>query len=223
MKYLDSHCTPGKCCICARECLCFTSSEDQFVLAHKWEIEDRLKRGGPYQVYEIALMRKTLDDMTMEERETKEKEKMVSIKTVDIEKEKAKARDEGYKAGLEEAWGIARKLGLNPKDGGYNAGEVDSIFGSRWYDVLLEMSIHEVKEKIAAYEADQAKPKLGDVVNIDDVGEFLFLGEGSEHYYVLDPSDNDGIPHQFVIKHTANSIRKTGKHFNIQSMLDEIG
>lgn len=211
MTGLDSHCGPGKCCICNMEGYCLSLRDDLFVLAPKWEIENRLKYGKHYQVYEIALMKKTLDDIEQEERETKLKEK-----------ESMGNKEKTYKQGLEEAWEIARNVLLGPSNGGYTPREHVEIFKMSYIDVMRDLSIHEVKEKIAAYEAEQAKPKLGDVVKIDNKGEFLFLGEGREYYYVLDPSDNDGIPHQFVKKYV-EKMEKTGKHFDIQSMLDEIG
>ena len=147
----------------------------------------------------------------------------VSIKTVDVEKEKEAAREEGYKQGLEEAWEIARKIELCLLTCGYTHSQLMAIFNSPSLNEILEkLTIHDVKEKIAAYEAEQAKPKLGDVVNIDDVGLFLFLGENYTHYFALDPDDKDNEPHKFVKKYV-EKIEKTGKHFDIQSMLDEIG
>lgn len=147
----------------------------------------------------------------------------VSIKSVDIEKEVETARKEGYKAGLEEAWDIAKKLVLNPKDGGYTAGKVDSIYGSHWYDVFDKMSIHEVKEKIAAYEDEQDKPKLGDVVEIySGSGERyptgIFIEEEEKYYVVLLKT----LHHTQAFSKINFRLKKTGKHFDIQSMLDKI-
>lgn len=232
MNYLDNHCEPGKCCICARECLCLTLDEDQFVLADKDIIEERLTRTH-YQSYERALMVKTLNDMEMEEIETKLKEKedmAVSIKTVDIEKEKEAARDEGYKAGLEEAWEIARKITLYHEDGGYSCDELKDICGDDDpYKAYKNMSIHEVKEKIAAYEAEQAKPKLGDVVTLkclefysdyDTTG--IYISESAQYFNLLIKTDAFGADTIRIGKNIVESIEKTGKHFDIQSMLDEL-
>lgn len=229
MTDLDSRwCKHSKCCVCTKEKFCGPIVRGyDFILVSEDELKYRWKKRiyDHRSLMELASMQDVM--RYYKERETKEKEMMaVSIETVDIEKEKAKARDEGYKAGLEEAWEIVRKITLYHEDGGLDGEALRKIFGESYYTAitpLAKFSIHEVKEKFEAYEAEQAKPKLGDVVEIGDIGEFLFLGEGREHYYVLDPTDNDGIPQQFVIKHTANSIRKTGKHFDIQSMLDEIG
>lgn len=225
MTGLDNHCEPGKCCVCAKSSLCFSLNEDEFVLAAKWEIEDRLKRcGDAYQTYEIALMRKTLDDIEMEERE-REKEMMV-------EKEKEAAREEGYKAGLEEAWGIARKLMLPASNGGINYSELNAIFGEdrgSTSTILEKFSIHAVKEKIAAYEAEQAeqaKPKLGDVVKCircgDDFQETgIIIIDGANTYTLLCQHD---VKNYTVVLHKRDFVfEKTGKHFDIQSILDEIG
>jgi hypothetical protein len=214
MKYLDDHCAPGKCCICKFEHLCLGLDDNSFRLASKDAIDNRLSIfDSHYQTYEKALMRKTLDDMAIEELETKEKESM-------------KNKEKTYKQGLEEAWEIARKVvGDTKHQDEYSSIDLNRIFGTdrRSRSHLLEdfPSIHEVKEKIAAYEAEQAKPKLGDVVNIDDVGLFLFLGENNTYYFALDPDDEDNEPHKFVKKYV-EKIEKTGKHFDIQSMLDEL-
>lgn len=229
-------CHTDKCCVCAKSCLDPMQRIDRpdFILADKAILEQRLNYIDEYAFNDSEKMNiiSVLCQMKREERETKEKEYMKEDITRTEQITRARyieckiesAREEGYKAGLEEAWEIARKIELCLLTCGYTYSQLMAIFNSPSPNEILEkLTIHEVKEKIAAYEAEQAKPKLGDVVNIDDRGEFLFLGEGSEHYYVLDPDDNDGIPHQFVKKHTANSIRKTGKHFDIQSMLDEIG
>lgn len=168
---------------------------------------------------------KELDEAIKLNREARSKnnDAMCHAKNALMYGENCKIEDSvAYKHGLEDAWEIARKVLLGPSNGGYTPREHVEIFKMSYIDVMRDLTIHEVKEKIAAYEAEQAKPKLGDVVEIDDRGEFLFLGEGREYYYALDPSDNDGIPHQFVKKYV-EKIEKTGKHFDIQSMLDEIG
>ena len=225
MTGLDNHCAPGKCCICVMDGMCLTLDEDFFVLADKDTIEERLTRTH-YQSYERALMVKTLNDMEMESRETKEKEMMsVSIKAVDIEKEKEAAREEGYKQGLEEAWEIARKIVLQDCDGGYGMTTLIKIFGNEWVsDILKGAYIHEVKEKIAAYEAEQSKPKLGDVVKIyGGSGEFyhtgIFIEEEEQDYIVL----SKVLHHIQAFSKINFRLEKTGKHFDIQSMLDEIG
>lgn len=229
MKYLDNHCEPSKCCICNMEGRCLSLRDDLFVLAPKWEIENRLKYGEHYQVYETALMRKTLDDMEQEERETKEKDsigKLINDYELSqwIKDEIEKAR----KQGLEEAWRIAGKVGLESLDGGYTRKELKSIFGNNanWMDILHYMSIHEVKEKIAAYEAEQAKPKLGDVVKCsrssDDFQETgIIIIDGANTYTLLCQHD---IKNYTVVLHKNDFFfEKTDKHFDIQSMLDEIG
>ena len=127
-----------------------------------------------------------------------------------------------YEQGLEEAWEIARKIVTNC-DGCFKTWEVSEIFDNinSYQLVLIEYpSIHEVKAKIDAWEAEKNKPKLGDVVVIDDIGEFLFLGESEYCYHVLDPND-DGVPRMFDKSYVCK-IKKTGKHFDIQGMLDEI-
>ena len=127
-----------------------------------------------------------------------------------------------YEQGLEEAWEIARKIVTNC-EGSFSGFDLCEIFdtGNGCQEIMNKHpSIHEVKAKIDAWEAEKNKLKLGDVVAINDIGEFLFLGESKYRYHVLDPFD-DGVPHMFE-KSFVRKIEKTGKHFDIQSMLDDI-
>lgn len=226
---LDKTCNPLKCCCCVHEERCLDNNiKLSFELACKKEIEIRLLTGQytPIQRYEMEEILKGYENGWLRERGTKEKEMMVvSIKTVDVEKEKEAAREEGYKQGLEEAWEIARRIELCLPTCGYTHSQLMAIFNSPSPNEILEkFSIHEVKEKIAAYEAEQSKPKLGDVVIFKNgilagplpIG--IYFGEDSSDYIVLNKCMSK-------VKYGKSSwtIEKTGKHFDIQSMLDEIG
>lgn len=237
IKHLNDECKKFKCCVCANYEHCLGRSGDYFVLAIKGVLNDRLDHPSKYSAGEKWLIREVLNDM---ERERNEKECMninevdvngikeihfdnkTYVKSENVEEEKKIA----YKQGLEDAWEIARKVALNHDDGGYMHDEVKSIFGERWYEVFKDLSIHEVKEKIEAYEAEQNKPKLGDVVIIkpvdDECRSFdgIYLGTNIDGHYIL---ENDGGLPTFLLNRDAWTIEKTGKHFDIQSMLDEIG
>lgn len=213
-------CRHSKCCVCTKEKFCGQIVRGyDFVLVSEDELKYRWKNriDDHRSLMELASMQDAM--RYYKERETKEKECMENKEIKGLENNYA------YKKGLEEAWEITRKLALNPRDGGYNVGEVDSIFGSRWYDVLLEMSIHEVKEKIAAYEAEQAKPKLGDIV------KFVHKSNGITTYTGIYSGSDDDFHWLLIPDHKTPSkfpscvwtIEKTGKYFDIQSMLDEIG
>ena len=212
---LDKKCKIGKCCICIFEKPCRNVGfcvNANFELACPKEIKIRLnKYRHMYTNKEKSLMLDILAQYTLGNIVEKEKEKRMETKT--------------YEQGLEEAWEIASKIAARGvSEGGYSISDVDEIFGKdrpSFTDILRTINIHEVKAKIDAWEAEKNKPKLGDVVEIDDIGKFLFLGESKYRYHVLDLND-DGVPHMFE-KSFVRKIKKTGKHFDIQWMLDEIG
>lgn len=153
----------------------------------------------------------------------------VSIKTVDVEKEKEAAREEGYKQGLEDAWEIARKMDISSvQEGGYSLSDIVTIFGKFYSisEVIKKFSIHEVREKIEAYEAEKTKPKLGDVVKCtsknDDTVRIGILAYENEAAFGILFRGLNGFYTSNNLKNVC-TIKKTGKHFDIQSMLDEIG
>ena len=236
LKYLTGECKKFKCCVCANDNHCLGRSGNHFELVSKSALNERLLSSPHrYSSIEKILMRDVLNGMEMDEIETKEKEYMKEDITRTeqiararyIEGKIGSAREEGYKAGLEEAWEIATKVGLESLDGGYTRKELRSIFGNdSWINIFKNLSIHEVKEKIAAYEAEQAKPKLGDVVKCESlISNAMFVGflinENEKSYNIL-LNDNIGLHDQELYK-DCWTIEKTGKHFDIQSMLDEIG
>lgn len=212
---LDKKCAMHKCCICVYEEPCCDNKfnwlpDGSFKLACPKEIKIRLNNDR-YTPNQRALMLDILKQYRLGEIVENEKGKNMETKT--------------YEQGLEEAWKIARDIvGYSKKSDTYYSLDLDRIFGDnrRTRGYLLEdnPSIHEVKAKIDAWEAEKNKPKLGDVVVIDDIGEFLFLGESEYCYHVLDPND-DGVPRMFDKSYVCK-IKKTGKHFDIQGMLDEI-
>ena len=133
-----------------------------------------------------------------------------------------------YKQGLEDAWKIASKIVLHESDGGYGVSTLLSIFGNEWVsDIFNNTSIHEVIKKIEAWEKkqeEQAKPKLGDVVKIyGGSGEFyhtgIFIEEEEKDYVIL----SKALHHTQSFSKINFRLEKTGKHFDIQNMLDEIG
>ncbi len=229
MKVYSNYCRRDKCCICVREGRCLSVSGDYFTLANKETINDRLTRlSGRYRVQDISLMRFVLDKMEQEEKETKEKEMMaISIKTVDVEKEKEAAREEGYEAGLEEAYDLIKRLYYdnNLPENLFDLFPIPGYSLSGIPNILKYYSIHEVKEKIAAYEAEQTKPKLGDVIKCKStVYDTSYIGivisKDSDSYSLLCIDSKRTCI--FTLKNEYWTIEKTGKNFDIQSILDAL-
>ena len=221
MTGLDSRCSNAKCCVCAKQCLCSAFDNDEFVLASKAEIEDRLERYS-YSVGDVALMRDILNSMDAEKRLGEIEEK------VHMKEEK---KEKTYEQGLEEAWEIARKVSNTSYiKNSLDSDDLDEIFGfCNPLTIIKNFSVQDVKEKIAAYEAEQAKPQLGDVVKIRDVANFMayrpyegiYLHEDEDGYAVLLRfGTRTHIQHLNAV---TTKLEKTGRHFDIASMLDEIG
>lgn len=129
-----------------------------------------------------------------------------------------------YEQGLEEAWEIARKIAISDELGGFNKDELKKIFGEEIvipaYLMINYPDIHEVKAKIDAWEAEQAKPKLGDVVEIiglitHQTYTGIYIEENALEYIVLDNSLS-----KCFLKKDGCTIKKTGKHIDIQSLLE---
>lgn len=60
--------------------------------------------------------------------------------------------DEGYKAGLEEAWELARKVVLEYDDGGMTVSDSDECFEiGNYYKILKRLSASEAKAKYDAW------------------------------------------------------------------------
>ncbi len=58
-----------------------------------------------------------------------------------------------YNKGAEEAWEIAKKIGLLKKDGGFSLEELYEIFGTDiTYNIIATHTVQEAKEKIEAWE-----------------------------------------------------------------------
>ena len=121
-----------------------------------------------------------------------------------------------YEKGLNDAWELARKVSLDNYEGAYSVKELKNIFGfNSLQDVFRHYSIQEALAKLEAYEKEQ-NIKVGDIVYNDDTME-----EG-----VVTHIDNGEI---FMLYddgscgNTYGNLTKTGKHIDIQSILQQIG
>lgn len=132
---------------------------------------------------------------------------------------------EGYEQGLNDAWELVKKIVLKAEKGGLNYNDFKNIFGVGDYvSVLEEFTPQEALEKMKAYE--EAQIKVGDIV-------FCFADcdenwrENKEHYGVLLEIVNDIytvlMKNGDVSEFSKNSLEKTGKHIDIQSILEQIG
>lgn len=122
----------------------------------------------------------------------------------------------------EEAWVLAKKIVLPTSNGGaFKASELREIFDSDIESYILKNNTpQEAKAKIEAWESKQIR--VGDVVT-----------EGSSHEYIVIATSKEmpnGQPllrslydHNLVVFGSDKVIKKTGKHIDILSVLNQIG
>ena len=116
---------------------------------------------------------------------------------------------EAYNKGLEDAWELAKKLFCPPR---YNGMDI--------HIVPARYTVQEALAKLEAYEKEQAEIKVGDVVQFEGkIGVVTAITEGKE-VKTADILRKDG---QFTISWCIAKCKKTGKHIDIQSVLQQIG
>jgi hypothetical protein len=116
--------------------------------------------------------------------------------------------DEGYKDGLNEAWNGIRKIFNMP------CGEVKQMFGTAYYPEVIEKNTaSEVLEKIKAYEQ---RLEVGDEVihkTITKCKPHVITQIRAEWVGVLSEKG-------YQLTWEKKKVVKTGKHYDIQSILD---
>lgn len=112
----------------------------------------------------------------------------------------------------EEAWEIAKNLFAD-----YSNIELDEIFGKGWsFPKLMELTPQQAKAKIEAWEAEK-EIKVGDVVTVS-IYEGIMTRDLDEYgYCALLLCDGD------VGYYQRNSLKKTGRHIDIEMVLKQIG
>lgn len=138
-----------------------------------------------------------------------------------IEEIKDKTNDQCFKDGMETAWELANKI-LS-----MNGGTLTKIFGTDYlignecssgiFYIFKKYSSQEVLDKIKAYE-DSKKLKVGDIVEIDRVGIGVVtaIQEQSGYVTVLCSVGT-------ACWLSSSNIKKTGRHIDMEAILDYIG
>lgn len=112
----------------------------------------------------------------------------------------------------EETWEIAKKILLYLIQGGYNSGELEEIFGRTEH--LWELTPHEAKAKIEAWEAEK-EIKVGDVIKDCNGKIGVVISKGTSDNVLFD----DGSTWNY----TDRTLKKTGRHIDIEGLLKQIG
>ena len=141
-----------------------------------------------------------------------------------------KQRVEGaYQAGLNDAWEAVKKIFGYEIDGALSIDEIGEAFGYKKEDVFYTADIirantaEQVIAKLKAYEEKQEadeddKIEVGDVVRLcrHKVPYIVTSCDGDDDTYIL-MTVNGGF-----IKAEKYNVRKTGRHFDIMSILEDM-
>lgn len=139
------------------------------------------------------------------------------IERADEEKEKS------YEDGLNDAWEAAKKIILlPPAQGGFNYGQLDSIFGHHYTkEIFNTNTASEAISKIDKYEKDKDKDgiKIGDEVienTYDLLGVVIKVTPEELKAHVVFCNGGFGV-------FSFNELKKTGKHYDeIQVLLEKM-
>lgn len=128
---------------------------------------------------------------------------------------------EAYNKGLEDAWELARKIFT------FNNNKMEEIFGvAGKRSAFDDLTPQEALAKYEAYEKEQAEIKVGDVVtDKEHKVELLVTIIYINHFDAIKITPDDeygkfGATYSGMVK---SDFKKTGKHIDIQSVLQQIG
>lgn len=157
-----------------------------------------------------AKIRRQAAEITRLLRENAElKEESKRNYTINIEMARAEGRSE--------AWDLARKIAVIPKDGGYGGSKLIEIFNTALLNEIFNLTYSEATAKVEAWEKAKEKINVGDVLEgiydnevkcivtnlCPDNMAYLVFDDGTAGVYELD------------------NLKKTGRH--IDSFLKQIG
>ena len=130
-----------------------------------------------------------------------------------LEMERMKALNEGRN----EVWELAKKIAVEPENGGYDSMQLHDIFGFSDMDlVFTRYSPQEALAKLEAYEKEKATFKRGNIVLFVDTDELgIYIGQYADGMHAV-VFDECNVPQ----KVSTEEIRKTDKHIDIQSVLE---
>lgn len=117
---------------------------------------------------------------------------------------------EAYNKGLNDAWELARKIDL------FDGKERIKIFGYLTSEYIKEhYTVQEALAKLEAYEKEQNEIKVGDVIICYDKEGVVTKVDDNYFNIIYEDGSSDKIS-QIICK------EKTGKHIDIQSLLEQI-
>ena len=155
-----------------------------------------------------AKIRRQAAEITRLLAENKElKEESKRNYTINIEM----ARAEGHS----EAWELARKIAVIPKNGGYGGSKLIEIFNTALIDEILNLTYPFAAAKVAEWEKAKEEIKVGDVVSHEEKYGVV-ISEGTICFRGF---TDDGTPFEWY----KERCTKTGRHIDIDGFLKQIG
>lgn len=131
----------------------------------------------------------------------------------------AEAYNKGLEDGRNEVWELAKKIIVDFRN--MTGDEFLYIFGCYCTEVFVTHTPQEALAKLEAYEKEQNKIRVGDVLKAKvDGTKCVVSSDKVDNCYVLTFPDGSGSAKSltFIEKHYV----KTGKHIDIQNMLNQI-
>ena len=129
-------------------------------------------------------------------------------------------QDTAYQRGLEDAWEAARKVALNSNDGGLSIEKLDEIFDR--YTLQQVLKEYTAKQAIAKLKVYEEKQKADEEIKVGD--EVEVLNSGNKYLIAwISGTSICGFAHDGVnCRLQPSDVRKTGRHFDIASILKEM-
>ena len=125
--------------------------------------------------------------------------------------------DELYNKGLNDAWGLAKKIAVPEHLGGYTADEIRNIFGKNTFiSVMRAFTSQEAIAKVKEYE-ERNEIKVGDVVKLKSVyaeGEGIVTKITETNICLLYKNGNCNNNKCSSNSSIDRYFEKTGKHFD---------
>ena len=167
---------------------------------------------GTYTEPLEAKIRRQAAEITRLLAENKElKEESKRNYTINIEM----ARAEGHS----EAWELARKIAVIPKNGGYGGSKLIEIFNTALIDEIFNLTYSEAAAKVAEWERAKEEIKVGDEVEKNDLRDVRFIVTFTNGRLM------NGVTQSGLVfaNEKPKEWHKTGRHIDIDGFLKQIG
>lgn len=115
-----------------------------------------------------------------------------------------------YAQGLADAWDLAKKIRVQPSNGGIPKSELEEIFGTTFIDTIFKNNTYaEALAKIEAYEKEKSEIKVGDEVRTTCGDNYWIIGITDSYVFgYLSDTKRNMFP---VQKLEGLRLKKTGR------------